>query len=292
MNLAQRYGNHKAGVIIVVLGVLVLSFDALLIRLAHANPWDVVFWRGALMGISLVLFAALNRRIRVFAAFFECGLPAYFTAILQGFGTAMFVLAISSTSVANTVVLIATAPLFAAIASHFFLREQVPLHTWAACLFVVVGVTLVFSGSFQLSDTLGNLFALLAALGLGGNLTILRRHPEMPRIPLVAVSGAMIALIALPLSAPLQLSIESYFVLSVMGMVQMPLALILITSGTRYLTSPEVSLFLLLETLFGPIWVWMVFDETVSFQTLAGGLIIVVTLVVYSWRSLHIANSD
>lgn len=291
MNLAQRYGNHKAGVIIVVLGVLVLSFDALLIRLAHAPAWDVVFWRGALMGVSLVLFAGLNGRIKVFAAFFDCGLPAYFTAMLQGFGTAMFVLAISSTSVANTVVLIATAPLFAAIASHFFLKEQVPLQTWAACVFVVVGVALVFSGSFEISDTLGNLFALFAALGLGGNLTILRRYPEMPRIPLVAVSGTMIALIALPLSAPLQLSGDSYVVLIIMGMVQMPLALILITSGTRYLTSPEVSLFLLLETLFGPVWVWMVFDETVSYQTLTGGLIIIGTLVVYSWRSFHIAKS-
>jgi len=291
MNLALRYGNHKAGVIIVVLGVLVLSFDALLIRLADAAAWDVVFWRGALMGISLALFTALNRRIEVFAAFFEYGLPAYSTAILQGFGTAMFVLAISSTSVANTVVLIATAPLFAAIASHFFLKERVHLHTWAACIFVVVGVALVFSSSFQLSDALGNLFALLAALGLGGNLTILRRHPEMPRIPLVAVSGTMIALIALPLSAPFELSGDSYVVLIIMGMVQMPLALILITSGTRYLTSPEVSLFLLLETLFGPIWVWMVFGETVSYQTLAGGLIIIGTLVVYSWRSLQIAKS-
>jgi drug/metabolite transporter (DMT)-like permease len=113
----------------------------------------------------------------------------------------------------------------------------------------------------------------------------------MPRIPLVAVSGTMIALIVLPLSTPLQLSGDSYVVLIIMGMVQMPLALILITSGTRYLTSPEVSLFLLLETLFGPIWVWLVFGETVSLQTLAGGMIIVATLVVYSWRSFQIAKS-
>ncbi|MES9957369.1 MAG: DMT family transporter [Sedimenticola sp.] len=279
------YGRHTTGAAIVALGVLILSFDALLIRLASAPGWDVVFWRGLLMALSLFLVIAFQNSNSL-RLFFSFGWAALFTALLQGCGSALFVLAISHTTVANTVVLIATAPLFAAIASHFFLKEKVHLRTWISCIVVVLGVGMVFSGSIELDQTAGNIYALLAAMTLGGNLTILRRHHGLPRIPVVAVSGLITAALAIPLSNPFDLSMQSYAWLALMGMLQMPLALVLITLGTRYLTSPEVSLFLLLETLFGPIWVWLVLGETITSETLAGGLIIVVTLLVYSWRNL------
>ena len=285
MNSDHDFSHHNRGVIIVVCGVLILSFDALLIRLAAAAAWDIVFWRGILMALSLFLLIGLRRQERSLLRFIGFGLPALFTALLQGIGSALFVIAISTTSVANTVVLIATAPLFAAIASHFFLRERVKPHTWIACILVLTGVALVFSSSLDLSHTTGDICALGAAMTLGGNLTILRRHHGMPRMPVVAVSGIITATLALPGSAPFELSPYSYAVLGLMGMVQMPLALVLVTSGTRYLTSPEVSLFLLLETLLGPVWVWLALGETVSRSTLLGGAIIVGTLLVHGWNN-------
>ncbi|OOZ36566.1 EamA family transporter [Solemya velesiana gill symbiont] len=232
--------QHTTGAFIVALGVLILSFDALLIRLVNAPEWDVVFWRGLLMAFTLFLAIAIQNKnsMRLFLSF---GWPALFTALIQGVGSALFVLAVNHTSVANTVVLIATAPLFAAMA-------------------------------------------------LGGNLTLLRRYHEMPRMPVVAVSGLITAALAIPLSNPLELSTQSYAWLALMGMVQMPAALVMITLGTRYLTSPEVSLFILLETLFGPIWVWLVLGETVSPETLGGGMIIVGTLAIYSWLNIQQAR--
>ena len=287
MSLDPAHGHHRTGVAIVVGGVLVLSFDALLIRLAGATAWDVAFWRGAFMALSLFLFLVIRRQTGSMRLFVSFGLPAFSSAILQGVGSLLFVLAVSNTSVANTVVLIATAPLFAAVASHFLLREHVALRTWAACVLVAVGVALVFRSALDLSQTAGNLYALGGAMTMGGSLTILRRHPGLPRIPLVALSGLITALLALPLSMPLQLSVQSYAVLALMGMLQMPLALVLITSGTRYLPSPEVSLFILLETLFGPLWVWMLLDESISRATLTGGAIIVATLLLHGWGSLR-----
>lgn len=281
---------HRTGIIIVVCGVLVLSFDALLIRLAGAAAWDVIFWRGAFMALSLFLLIGLQRQKKSIRLFVSFRLAALFTALLQGIGSALFVLAISSTSVANTVVLIATAPLFAAAASHFLLKERVALHTWLACILVVVGVSLVFSGSLDFSQTMGNLYALGAAMTLGGNLTLLRRHHDMPRIPLVAVSGLITAAIALPESAPLHLSLHSYTILALMGLVQMPLALVLVSSGTRYLTSPEVSLFLLLETLLGPVWVWLMLGESVTRESLIGGTIILTALLVHGWLDMRLAE--
>lgn len=286
MNSDHCFSPQRKGVVIVLTGVLTLSFDALLIRLADAAAWDVAFWRGAFMACALFLLIGLRGQTASLRRYIGFGLPAFITALLQGVGSALFVLAISSTSVANTVVLIATAPLFAAIASHFFLRERVALHTWIACALVAAGVALVFGGSLDFSQTTGNLYALGGAVTLGGNLTILRRYHGMPRIPLVAVSGLVTAAIALPGSLPLELTPHSYMVLALMGVVQMPLALVLITSGTRYLTSPEVSLFLLLETLLGPLWVWLALGESIPRETLVGGALIVATLLAHSRKSM------
>ncbi len=274
--------RHSRGIATVTAGVVVLSFDALLIRLAVAGAWEVIFWRGALIALSLLLFLALRGdtgAIRRFARFGRAGLHV---ALLQGAGSALFVLAVAHTSVANTVVLIATAPLFAAVASHFFLRERIAGRTWAASLAVLAGVTLVFGGALTPGETLGNLCALMAAATLGGNLTLLRRHHDMPRIPLVAASGLVTAVIAAPFGALLDIAPQGWLVLAVMGLVQMPVALILVTMGTRYLSSPEVSLFLLLETLLGPLWVWLALGETLGRETLAGGAVILATLLLHT----------
>ena len=284
------FRTHLTGVATVTAGVLVLSFDALLIRLAQAAAFDVAFWRGALMATTLCLFLGFSGWRESLQRVLAFGPAALASALLQGVGSTLFVLAISRSSVASTVVLIATAPLFAAIASHFFLHERVPRRTWLACLVVLLGVALIFRNAFASSEITGNLCALSAAITLGGNLNILRRYPPLPRIPVVAASGIVTALLALPFSTPLLLSKESYMVLAVMGMLQMPLALILITSATRFLPSAEVSLFLLLETLLGPVWVWLVLDENVSPNILLGGSIIVATLLLHGWISIRTAG--
>ena len=279
--------DHERGIVTVTAGVIVLSFDALLIRLAAAGAWEVIFWRGALITLSLVVFLVVSGRWNDFGRFLSFGRAGLYTALLQGAGSGLFVLAVSHTSVANTVVLIATAPLFAAIASHFFLKERIEPHTWAASIAVLLGVAIVFGSALEWREGLGNLYAVLAAVCLGANLTLLRRHHAMPRIPLVATSGVVTAAIALPFGSPLLISSESYVVLGIMGMVQMPVALILITAGTRYLSSPEVSLFLLLETLLGPVWVWMALGERITVETLAGGSVIVLTLLFHSLRRMR-----
>jgi drug/metabolite transporter (DMT)-like permease len=146
---------------------------------------------------------------------------------------------------------------------------------------------MVFSGSLASTNWLGDLFALLAACNLGGNFTLLRRYPRPSRVVIIGLSGIVIALIALPFAAPLSLSWQSYGVLAVMGLLQMPVALILIAVGTRYLPAPEVSLLLLVETVLGPIWVWLALNEKPAIMTFVGGILIVATLAVHSWLSLQ-----
>ncbi|MDD3449393.1 MAG: DMT family transporter [Gammaproteobacteria bacterium] len=285
-----EHARRRRGLLVVGAGVLVISFDALLIRLAAAGAWEVAFWRGALMALSLGLIWALLGGRRRGAGRMPRG-PVLAAAALLGVNGCLFVLAIMHTTVANTVVILSTAPLFAALLTRLFLGEPVAARTWGAIVICMIGTVAVFAGSLHAGGLGGDLAALAAALNFGALLVLLRRHPGLPRIPLVGAGGLVMAVLSLPFAAPLGLGTESYAVLALMGLVQMPLALVLITRGTDYLPAPEVGLMILVETLLGPLWVWLGIGERPASITLAGGLVIVSTLVAHGWAGLRAGHA-
>jgi drug/metabolite transporter (DMT)-like permease len=283
----QSGETRKKGLLIVSAGVLLISFDALLIRLSAASNWDVIFWRGLFMFVSLSAILGLRDRTGPIKALRQSGLPGVFSAVFFGLGGLLFVSSIVFTKVANTVVIISLSPLFAALFTWLFRIEIILLRTWLAIAAAFFGVVLVFWGSLGSGGLLGDLIAVAAAVNIGGNLTLLRRYPGLDRLPMVCVGGLIMAGLAVSLAEPFSLSLQSYAVLAVMGLVQMPAALVLIGQSTNYLPSPEVSLFLLVETICSPIWVWLVLGEDPPGMTFVGGTIIIATLTAYFLQSLR-----
>jgi len=144
--------NHRLGIRLAVIGVLVLSFDALLIRLANADPWDVTFWRGLLMALStsaIVLISGRHRDLSVLRRYWKGML---LVSTIYGVNATLFVLSIAHTSVANTVVILSSSAFFAAFFSWLFLHERVRLRTWIAIVVSVAGVITVSAGSFGLES--------------------------------------------------------------------------------------------------------------------------------------------
>lgn len=279
--------NHRLGIQLAAIGVLVLSFDALLIRLTNAGPWDVAFWRGLLTALSMSAFVLISGRHRDLSVLRRYWKGMLLIATIYGVNATLFVLSIAHTSVANTVVILSSSAFFAAFFSWLFLRERVRLRTWIAMVVSVAGVITVSAGSFGLNSWVGDILALLLALSMGLVLTLMRLYPESPRMPMVALSGLVVMMLAIPFSDPLELNRGSYLWLAIMGLVQIPLASVMIMSATRYLSSPEVSLFLVIETVFGPFWVWLVLSEKVPPMTLVGGAAILGAIIVHSWLSLR-----
>lgn len=279
--------DHARGLLIALGGVLLISFDALLVRLAAAPHWDIIFWRGWLICLTLLGWMLVSgHRLRLPPARRDRWLIMAAVVMLSG-NTTLFVLSVSHTAAANTVVILAASPFFAALFSRIFLSESVPLRTWIAIVVAVSGVLIVFGGGIGGGTGVGDLYALLLAIFVGAQLTILRRFPTVPRLPLIAISGAIAGLMAIPFATPLSLSAQTYLVVAVMGVAQMPLATVMMAVATRYLPSPEVSLCLLLETVLGPIWVWWVLSEAVPSLTLVGGALILATVAVHAWIALR-----
>jgi drug/metabolite transporter (DMT)-like permease len=284
MSLLQE---RRDGITFATLGVLVLSFDALLVRLAAADGADIGFWRGALIMVSAGTICMFRRRHIRWPDTRALWIAAIAASALYGVNSALFVFSINNTHVANTVVILASSPLFAAAISWLLFREQTPRRTLFAILTAILGVIIVFSASLGQAGQLGDLLALLLAVCMAAALTLLRRVPQLPRLPLVAGSGVATALMCLPFAEPLSLSSTSYGWLALMGLVQMPLATLLIFSATRHLPSAEVSLFLLIETILGPIWVWWALGEALPGPTILGGALITGAIAVNAVLSLR-----
>ncbi|GAB4179751.1 MAG: DMT family transporter [Geothermobacteraceae bacterium] len=266
--------SHLRGVATVVAGVVIISFDALLVRLAGVDGWNVSFWRGLFMGVSMLLVARMRGGVRE-----PLRWGYWLAALLMAASSLALVLAFTLTRAANAVVILSMSPLFAALTSRIFLKERCPLRTWVAIALCIAGVVAVMAGSMGGGNLVGDGLALLSTLFIGGYFTVFRRYPEVSRVRVISLGGFLLAGAAVGLATPLDLPAVSYGWLALAGLVQMPLALVLLTSGTRFLPAAEVSLFILLETILAPIWVWLVIGEVPPQSTLLGGALIVATLV-------------
>jgi len=278
------------GVLLVASGVLIISFDALLVRLAAVDGWNVSFWRGTFMAFSMLPFCWHHSKKTKISKEKNNGLwPA---AILMAISTLALVLSFTLTKAANAVVILSASPLFAAIFSQFFLRERCPPKTWLAIFVCIGGVVWVMSGSAGNGNLIGDLLAVVSALCIGGYFTVYRSNPDLYPPSVIVRAGVLMALAALFFATPFALPMASYGWLMLAGLIQMPAASLLMAASTRYLPAAEVSLFLLLETILAPIWVWWVIGELPPETTLTGGILILLTLILHTLSALWGRNQS
>jgi len=274
------------GISTVVAGVILISFDALLVRLAAVDGWNVSFWRGLFMVLAFLILSHFMSSYRIRSSDNRI-LGVWLAAMMMAGSSLCLVLAFTLTRIANAVVILSAAPLFAALISRIFLGERCSYRTWLAIIVCIAGVFWVMSGSLGTGTLLGDGLAVLSALFIGAYFTVFRRYPEMSRPAVIMRGGMLLCLVALPFATPLSLPHSSYAWLMLAGLVQMPVALLLITSATRFLPAAEVSLFLLLETCLAPIWVWLALGESPPSTTLSGGILIVTTLFLHTLLGMY-----
>ena len=279
--------DHAKGMLITVAGVLAVTPDSLLIRLVSADFMTLMFWRGLLVCLTLAAGLALVHKARLPAKFAAIGRAGMIFAGLFSINSFSFVLAVETTTVANTLVLISAAPFFAALIARVFLRETVRRQTWLAILAAIAGILVIVSDSLGGGALVGDLAALVTALGLAIQFNILRRHRTVNMIPAMVVGNLMTALISLPFVGTLSVTAMDALWLGLLGIVVMPVGAALITTGPRYLPAPEVSLILLLETVVGPFWVWLALGEVPSERAFLGGAIVIAALVGHAIAALR-----
>lgn len=280
------FSAHRKGLLITFVGGLALSFDVPLVRLSGGSAWQVICAR-SLMTVATALLLWLG--LRLFTRLRPVLVPgrwALIAGVFYGLSTIFFLAAIFLTSTANLVFIVAFNPMFAALASWIFLKEKPGMAQLVAMAAMVLGVGVIVRGSLESGHLLGDALSAAAALVLAGAITIGRAtRQDMGFVPLVGaiipavVAGALLGPEGLSMPAPLWLALD--------GVILIPLAFFCLATGPRYLKAAEVGMFYLLETVLAPIWVWMIFDEAPTRQSLAGGLILILSLLAYLVRELR-----
>jgi drug/metabolite transporter (DMT)-like permease len=283
--------THAYGLLITVLGVLILCPDTLLIRLVQAeggSQWTIAFWRGVLTCAGLVVFYRLAEGPGSLRSLVRPDKWVILAALTMGGQALAFILSVTNTSVANTLVIVATGPLFTALFAWAFLNERPPLRTWVTIAAAFSGMLIIFYHDLGSESLVGDLLALVTAAGLGISFVIVRHRKEVNMMPAMAIGKLLSALAVLPLAAPFALSAAGMGLMALLGLIVLPLAFGLLTLGPRYIPAPEVSLLMLMETVLGPLIVWAAIGEAASTSTIIGGSIVLAALAVNAalgmWR--------
>ncbi len=279
--------SHIKGLLITFTAVIILSPDALLVRLIHCDVWTLLFWRCLLTGSMQALFLAVIYRRQFLQSFRNIGRIGLISAGIVTTGSFFFVNALRHTAAANALIILAATPLFSSLLSWLFLRDKIARRTWIAITICFGGILLIFSGSLRSGLLFGDLLALGATLMWASNLVVLRKGKAVNMVPANLLGNLMVVPITLLAGAqPLSVSPTDMTYLIVLGGIVLPVSFTLITMGPRYLPAPEVSLILLTETILGPIWVWLAINEVPQATTLVAGALIISTLALHTFMSL------
>jgi drug/metabolite transporter (DMT)-like permease len=281
--------NHAKGLLITATGVLIISPDGLLTRLIQTDHWTMMFWRALLLSFGMWLAVSLVNPNRVWRQYCTVRGPGLLMVGAYSLGTISFIYAITHTSVANTLVILSSTPLFAALISRVLLHEKIIPRTLIAISLVAVGIAVIASGSVGVTSALaGDLAAVLGSFFLACGFSFVRRFPQISSLSAISCSGLLTALLVLPLASPLAISQADFGYLLIMGLYVVPIGTALMFIGPRYIPAAEVGLLLLLESILGPLWVWLVYAEQPGNNTLLGGAIVISTLLINTvWALRH-----
>jgi len=277
---ARALPDRRFGYLVTILGVMWLSPDALLQRLIDGDALAIVAWRGALSMVMLALFLRWRDGGAVVARMRAGGWRLMLLAILYAMNSTSFVMAIDLSSVADVLVILAATPLCAAVLAWFVLREVPDRRTSLAIAIGAVGVLIAAVGGMTGGSPAGMALAVFTTLNLAAQFTLLRRWPQVDNVAAVFIGSFFMAVLGFTVAEPLAMEGASLFWAFMLGLFLTPIAFTLITVGPRHIGAAEVSLLMLLETAFGPLWVWLVLGEAPATTALIGGAIIVVAIVV------------
>ena len=282
----MKLTDQEKGLLITTAGVLAFCPDTLLIRLLEMDRWALIFYRGLMVAIGLTFFNYLFYRGETIHQFKNLGFAGAGVALFYCASTTLFVSSLYYTSVANTLIILSTSSMFSALFSRIFLKEKVHKRTIITMVIVTLSIGYIVSDSLDGGHLLGDVLAIGASMSIAGAFTLTRLSRASNMVPATALSGLLVALIAFWPASFESFTPQALVYLLLMGFLLMT-ALGLLTVGPRYITAPEVSLLLPIETVVGPLIVWAVLGEEPSAAALIGGAVVIAALTAHSFIGLR-----
>ena len=278
--------DQKKGSLLAFVAVLFITPDSLFIRLSNVDTWGLVFYRGIIPFFTVFLGMILIYKLNFFKILFDSGYHGIIYVITFSITNITFVVSIQNTNVANTLVMIATAPLLSAILGAIFLKEPPDKKTWISIIITFFAILYIFFDSLKMGNFYGDILGFITAIGLAVGAITIRSAKSKNLVPAAVVGKLFVASFALLFIESFVLQDKDLLIVPLMCILCVAIPFVLVTIAPRFITAAEVNLFFLLETIIGPIWVWMIIKEQPSIETLFGGIVIIITIAIHSFLKL------
>ena len=282
----KNLSNQHKGSLLAFIAVMLITPDSIFIRLSNIETWGMLFYRGAIPFVVVLIGLIFFYKNNLFKALVGIGYPGIFYVISFSICNITFIISIQNTNVANTLVMIAMAPILSAILGSIFLKEIPDRKTWIAIIITLVSVTYIFYDSIEMGNFYGDLFGLITAFGLACNAVIARFAKNRDLVPSAVIGKLCVAVFAFFFVDSFSLVGTDIIIVPLMCVICVAIPFVLVTIAPRFIPAEEVNLFFLLETIIGPFWVWMVIKEQPSIETIQGGSIIILTIAIHSYLKL------
>ena len=282
----KSLSDQKKGSLMAFVAVMFITPDSLFIRLSNVETWSLVFYRGIIPFILVFIGMLLIYRLKFFNLLRSNGYYGLAYVLTFSVTNIAFVVSIQNTNVANTLIMIATAPMLSAILGSLFLKENPDKKTWVAIFITFFAALYIFYDSIKLGNFFGDILGFVAAMGLAVGAVIIRSAKKLNLVPSAVAGKLIIALFAMFFVKDYSLNNNDIYIVPLMCVMCVAIPFVLVTIAPRFITAAEVNLFFLLETIIGPIWVWLIINEQPSPETIVGGTIIVLTIATHSFLKL------
>ena len=278
--------DQQKGSLMAFIAVMFITPDSLFIRLSNVETWGLVFYRGIIPFFTVFFGMLLIYKLNFFKILFNSGYHGLIYVGTFSLTNITFVVSIQNTNVANTLVMIATAPMLSAILGAIFLKEPPDKKTWVSIIVTFLAIIYIFFDSLKLGNFYGDLLGFITALGLAVGAVTIRSAKTKNLVPAAVVGKLFVATFALFFIESFVLSGNDLFIIPLMCILCVAIPFVLVTIAPRFIPAAEVNLFFLLETIIGPIWVWFIIKEQPTIETLQGGVIIIITIAIHSFLKL------
>jgi drug/metabolite transporter (DMT)-like permease len=282
----MKLTNQQKGSSLAFIAVFLITPDSLFIRLSNIDTWGLLFYRGAIPFVTVLLGMLFIYRMTFFKLLFSVGYPGVVYIATFAVTNITFIISIQNTNVANTLVMIAMAPMISAVLGALLLKENPDKKTWITIFVTFLAALYIFYDSIQLGNFFGDIFGFITATGLAIGAVVVRSAKDRNLVPSAVIGKLVVAIFAVFFVENFELVETDIFIVPLMCVMCVAIPFVLVTIAPRFITAAEVNLFFLLETILGPIWVWLIIKEQPSLETIQGGLVIITAITIHSYLSL------
>jgi drug/metabolite transporter (DMT)-like permease len=273
------------GLVLVTAAAVFWSTAGFFVRLLEMDVWTMLAWRSLFAALALAAIVVFQSGRNTVQAVTRMGMPGLAAIPIAVVSMGAYVVALKLTTVANVMVIYATAPFVAAGISYLWIGERISRHVKIASAAALLGVAVMAGSATHATDIAGNALSFLMTVAFSAQLVMARKYPALEMSSVNAIAAAICALLCWPLMSAVLPSPMQLVLLALFGITTTALAYLLFLTGGRHIPSGEAALIGILDVILAPLWLWIAFSEHPGQAALTGGAIVLAAVTYYLSRT-------